>query len=61
MGFYLLLGNLLHDEGLQDIANLDVVETVETDATLVAIGHLLHVVLEATQRGDLQYFLKSLG
>src|SRR3712207_2156009 len=43
---------LAHLEGLDDVLDLDVVERPETDAALVALADLGHVVLEATQRLD---------
>src|ERR671933_2428604 len=44
--------DLLGPVRLQDVAFLEVVEVVEGDAALVALGYLAHVVLEALERGD---------
>src|SRR6478672_5810063 len=38
--------------GLDQVAFLDVVEALEVDAALEALGQLAHVVLEALQRVD---------
>src|SRR6185436_7194473 len=43
----------LDDEGLDDVADLDVVELLEADAALEARLDLGHVVLEAAERADL--------
>ena len=45
--------NLLHYKCLESIALSDVVELLDADTALVALGYLLNVVLEATERGDL--------
>ena len=44
--------DLLHDEGLNYVPNLDVVELLNGNAALVALGDLLDVVLEALEGGD---------
>src|SRR6185503_20635835 len=43
---------LLDEEGLDHVADLDVVVALQADAALEARGHLAHVLLEATQRGE---------
>ena len=45
--------DLLHDEALDHIADLDVVELLHLHAAFIAGGDFLHVVLEAAQRGKL--------
>src|SRR6478609_10808330 len=45
---------LPHLEGLDDVADLDVVEVTEVDTALEALADLGDVVLEATQAGDLE-------
>ena len=50
----LLALDFLHLEGLDDVAELDVVESAEVDTGLVTFLDRLHVVLETTQRGYLQ-------
>ena len=50
----LLALDFLHLEGLDDVAEFNVVEGAEVDTSLVAFLDRLHVVLETTQRGDLQ-------
>src|SRR5512143_2665693 len=45
--------HLLHLVGLDDVADLDVGEIVETDAALVAGLHLAGIVLEALQAAHL--------
>src|SRR4051812_38071913 len=44
--------DLLLPIALEDIADLDVVEILNTDTALEAFAHFLHVVLEATERRD---------
>src|SRR5699024_3343660 len=44
--------NLFHQEGLDHVAHFDVLELLEGDAALVALGDLLHAVLEALEGGD---------
>ena len=41
---------LLHNEALDNVADLDVVELFNLHAALVAAGNFLDVVLEAAQR-----------
>ncbi len=45
--------DLLHDEGLENIADLDIIELFKSDTAFVALCHFLGVVLEALERGDL--------
>ena len=45
-----VLAVLLDDEGFEEVAFLDIVELLQTDTALVALGDLLDVVLEAAQR-----------
>ena len=45
--------DLFLDERLDDVARLEVLEAVETDAAVEAGAHLGGVVLEAAQRSDL--------
>ena len=39
--------DLFDFEGLNDIADLDIVKILDADAALVALSHFAHVVLEA--------------
>ena len=45
--------DLFHDEALDHVADLDVVELLDLHAALVAGGDLLDVVLEAAQGGQI--------
>ena len=47
-----LLGNLLHSEGLDNVAFLDIIELLNGHAALVAGGDLLHLVLKPLQGGQ---------
>src|SRR5437764_10816363 len=46
---------LLHLEGLDDVALLDVLEALDADAALEALAHLGDVLLEMPQRRDLPF------
>ena len=45
--------DLLHNEGLENIANLDIVEFFKTDTALVAGSHFAGIVLKSLKRGNL--------
>src|ERR671911_1989530 len=47
-----LPGDLSDLVRLDDVAFLDVVEVLDPDAALEALGHLAHVILEALERPD---------
>ena len=49
---WLLLLDLLHFKALQGVANLDVAVLLHSDAALIALGDILHVILEPAQRID---------
>ena len=50
---FLVGSDLLHDEALDDVADLDVVELLDLHAAFIALGDLADVVLEAAQGGKL--------
>ena len=51
--FFLCLPlDLFHQEGLNDIAFLDILELFKGDAALVTGGNFLHAVLEPLKGGD---------
>src|SRR6185436_20906613 len=47
--------HLLDLEGLDHVADLDVLEALDADAALEALAHLGDVVLEVAQGGDLPF------
>src|ERR1700730_892655 len=48
-------GDLFDDVSLDLIANLHVIEILETDTTLIALAHFGRVLLEAPQRSDVAF------
>ena len=49
----ILLLNFFHNERFENVAELEVIELLESNAALIALCDLAYVVLETAERGDL--------